>query len=382
MQSGISLIDRPLFSKAAAREIQNLNVSDKCELLKAFWPNLEILPDEFSEEDYSSFFRYIGRSLQSMHSHESEFACQNFESLFNIVAKLRDNRLLKQKELIELLEKDFLNTSSSAVSRSIELGIRLWLCFNVYTPNGLAIGASNPRDSRVEWSVDKSLEQVIVSQFIDSSQPTTVSKFQIDDDFTLSNLKRICRLHIRWTNNLKDHLRLEGRRGQRSLSVYHHKILLVNHRDAPDPVIPKDVLHEAIRTLDLLLPKGDLATEELLEQSGISMCGPYELGCNDLAEYKYWGDNLAQLLELYNGPPESLFQTFLDTRNLGQWATLWIAIFGIFILTLLFGILATVYSIRQYRVAVDSYEIAVKSFELSLAVACQQKTAPLPGFCD
>jgi hypothetical protein len=65
------------------------------------------------------------------------------------------------------------------------------------------------------------------------------------------------------------------------------------------------------------------------------------------------------LLKLLNGPPETVGQMMLDTRNASQFTTLWVAIFGVFLLTILFGILATVYSIKQYHIAVLSYNLAV-----------------------
>ena len=73
------------------------------------------------------------------------------------------------------------------------------------------------------------------------------------------------------------------------------------------------------------------------------------------------------------GPPETIGQTLRDTRNFGEFVTIWVAIFGVFILTILFGILSTVYSVKQYL-------IAVKSYELSLALACLENPT-LDGFC-
>jgi hypothetical protein len=132
-----------------------------------------------------------------------------------------------------------------------------------------------------------------------------------------------------------------------------------------------------------LLPYGDSATIKLLEQSKIVPDVPLERrDTYDLEEFTHWRGNLMQLFDHLHGPPESLFQTLRDTRNLSQWATIWVAIFGIFILTLVFGILTTVYSISQYRIAVDSFNLTLRSYELSLALACQQRTGPLPGFCD
>ncbi|KAL2802867.1 hypothetical protein BJX63DRAFT_437458 [Aspergillus granulosus] len=377
-----SVIDS-LFSKSAIDKVQQLEECKKCRILNAFWPYMRLSQKTFNEEDYAGFFRYIGRTLQGLHQHEGNFAAQSFDSLFGIIQTLRDNPSLTRTEMVCEVKKSYLNTPDTAIYRSIQLAIQLWLCLNVHSYS-TAIGALNPRTSRAKWNPDERLDQMIAAQFPgDSRRTNIVAKYQIDDSFTLANLKKICRLNIRWTNNLKDHLRLEGRKGRRVLSVYQQRVVLVNHYNDPRSIIPNTILMEAIRTLDLLLPFSDPGTENLLEKSDMTTCTPLEgRHAYDLEDFTYWKSNLIQLLDLLNGPPESLLQALRDTRNLSQWATMWIAVFGIFVLTLVFGIMATVYSIRQYRVAVDSYEVSIKSYELARAVACQQRTGPLPEFCD
>jgi hypothetical protein len=162
------------------------------------------------------------------------------------------------------------------------------------------------------------------------------------------------------------------------LSIYQHKICLINHRKEPEPtIIPAEILDEAIRTLDLLFPFGDTKTEALLEQEKVQLWtnSPFESHrATNLNEFTYWRSNLAQLSSLFSGPPETVIQTLFDTRNISHFATLWVAIFGVFFLTIIFGVLSTVYSIKQYRVA-------VKSYELALVQACQQTSTSFPGFC-
>jgi hypothetical protein len=86
---------------------------------------------------------------------------------------------------------------------------------------------------------------------------------------------------------------------------------------------------------------------------------PERSGPMSLNEFTYWRSDIVQLLKLLNGPPETVGQMMLDTRNASQFMTLWVAIFEILLLTILFGILATVYSIKQYHLAVLSYNLAV-----------------------
>lgn len=143
-------------------------------------------------------------------------------------------------------------------------------------------------------------------------------------------------------------------------------------------MIQADILDEAIRTIDLLFPFGDPKTEYFLEEEKVQFycVDPSERPrATSLDDFQYWRSNIAQLLALLNGPPETVVQTLLDTRNLGQFATIWLAIIGVFVTTILFGVLATVYSVKQYR-------LALKSYELSLAVACIEHGPSLSKYCE
>lgn len=357
----------------------------KCELINHFWPHLQLSADDLIQEHYSAFFKFVFKTLQSLCPHASDFAIQNFEGLYTMVKELRDDRTLSREMIKDRLRGQYLNFSDTAISRSMELAVRLWLGLNVCSKT-LAVGPRNPRDSRLNWDQNEPLEKMAEAQFLEKIQRPVSTVYQLDDFFTAINLKNICRVDIRWTNNLADHLKVDGPKGRRVLSVYQHKICLINQRQDPqNAVIRRDVLDEAIRTLDLLFPFGDADTEQFLKQQGLpifSLKLSQRPDNRDLNDFNYWKSNLSQLLNILHGPPETALQTLLDTRNLNQWVTLWIAIFGVFIITILFGILATVYTIKQYRLALISYEVSLKSFELSLALACQQATSPIPGFCD
>jgi hypothetical protein len=375
----MSLRAEPLFSRTSRKEVGVLDTKSKYAIIITFWPHLRVSERDFIDEEYTSFFDFIGKTLQSLYPHAQRFAIQNLDGLLFVVRSLQVHQGITKRELVVELQKQFLNFKEEDITRSTELAARLWLGINIHSRH-LTVGPQNPRDTRIEWLGDSTLTGLVGAQFSTSSSKVSVSSTNtlLDDSFTAVNLNNICRLHLRWTDNLVDHLRLEGPRGQRSFSIYRHKLCLINHKQAPRPyIVPADVLDEAIRTLDLLFPFGDPKTEALLSNEHLQLwtaTGPEFPRATELDDFKYWRSNIAQLLALFNGPPETITQTLLDTRNLPQFATLWVAIFGVFLLTILFGILATVYSIKQYR-------IAIKSYELSLALACQQATTPLLGFC-
>ncbi|KAF2269649.1 hypothetical protein CC78DRAFT_574511 [Lojkania enalia] len=373
----MSLQNEKLSSNPSLADIGTLNLEQECALINAFWPHLHLVHHDYIRDDYEAFFDFIGKTFRNLHPHASKLAIQELSGLIAIVKNLRDNRCLAQKEFIKYVKEDFSTSDCAAITRSIEVAVQIWLGIYVYSRK-FSISPRNPRDSQVEWDDDQSLQGIIEAQFPGRLGKIELPDSLLDESFTAVNLKSICRLNIRWTNHIIDHLKLEGPRGQRTLSVYRHKICLINHRKDPaQNLILKDVLDEAIRTLDLLFPFGDPKTEQFLRNENVHFrtTSPLELSrAAALKESKYWRNNLAQLSRILHGPPEDVAQTLLDTRNVSQFATLWVAIFGVFLLTILFRIFTTVYSIKQYRIAIQSYELA-------LALACQQTIKPISGFC-
>ncbi|KAL4804633.1 hypothetical protein BDV18DRAFT_142286 [Aspergillus unguis] len=370
-------IQEPLFSRYATKQVQQLDASSKCRILHAFWPHLQLSPSAFTEADYAGYFCFIGTALQGLSSAKDDFAAQDFERLCGIIRVLRVNPNWNQKGMIVNLRRSYLDTSDIAICRSIQLAVGLWLCLDVDSPGVRMKGHLRPQEGRVYWGFDELLDQMIAAHFPEPvSKPIVSIEYQIDKSFTLANLTSIRGLRVRWTDNLRDHLRLEGQKGQRILLIFQHRIFLLNHYTDPEPVLPKAVLREAILSLDLLLPCDEPATLRFLTQSKLTLGSPLQArGTYGLEQFTYYRENLVELLEILHGPPETLVQSLRDTRNLVDSVTIWVAVFGVFVLTLVFGFLTTVYSIKQYRVSVLSYE-------LSLAVACQERTGPLPGFCD
>jgi hypothetical protein len=218
----------------------------------------------------------------------------------------------------------------------------------------------------VTWLGSDKLEDMVAAALKTKSNATNTGNYLLDDSFTYLKLHKLRQLKIRWTDNLVDHLKLEGGPGDRTLSVYYHKICLANHRKEKNPPIQEAILTETIRTLDLLFPMSNKKTGAFLKKEGrhfFTAVPPEQSGPINLNDFTYLRERISDLLGILNGPPETVTQMLLDTRNASQSITLWVAIFGVFLLTILFGLLATVFAVKQYNVAILSYD-------LSLAVAC------------
>ncbi|KAI4929285.1 uncharacterized protein J4E92_004949, partial [Alternaria infectoria] len=377
-EAKMSLGKLKLFSNAPWFDTLRLATDKKCELINAFWPHLNLTQGDYNDENYKSLLSFWGETLQSLMSHRKEFAVQDWDDLRKIVVQIRLNPGNKRRVLTDEIKKAYHKPSDEEIACSIELVVQLWLGIRVHsTPPSL--GPVNLRDTQIHWPNDQSFESMVTGPFLRGTKKAqSAAYFLFDDSFTAAALKKTCRLRIHWTDSLVDHLKMEGTRGKRQLSIFKHKISLVNHRNEPNAtIIPADVLDETIRTLDLLFPFGDKPTKTFLEHSHVNMeiLNPLELPrATELDEFLYWRSRLAQLLSLFHGPPETVRQTLVDSRNIAQFATIWVAIFGVFFLTILFGVLSTVYSAKQYNVAVESYQLA-------LAQACCQQTSPLLPIC-
>jgi hypothetical protein len=371
----MSLKNEHLFSGFASQNIERCSKDQKSELIKYFWPHLD---DNFMEEEYAQLFHFIGKTLREHKPYAKHFALETFQDLFSMIEILRHRQTLARDSIVREIKTNlYMNSSDDQILNSMVLSVRLWLGFNVRFI-GTSMGNVNPRKSSLNWERNESLDAMVESHFRRSYNRANITHTEPELDFSLAKLKKICLLHIEWTDYLHDHLRLTGDPGKRTLYIYQHKRVLLNHEKEESP-IPAAVLGEAIRSLELLLPCGDSDTIKLLEKAGrASLKRPILFYKDDtvyLDEFVFWRPQLRRLLGLMRNAPESFLQRLLDTRDISQWAALWIGIFGLLSLTVVFGTIATVYAIKQYYIAIDSYK-------LSLILACQQNITMLLGFCD
>jgi hypothetical protein len=376
----MSLINESLFSGPGSKNVGTFDKQQKIELIKSFWPHLK---DGFPEDEYGELFQFIGETLREHQPYAEHFSFKDFQGLFDTIRFLQCYQSSTRDQIAaELKSRIFMNCSDEQIIKSMELSVRLWLGLDVPF-SGTFVGVVHSRRGYLrKWKGDETLDAMADSCF---EKTTNVVYTECElDDLSAAKLERVCLLHIEWTNCLNDHLKLTGNRGKRILFLYQQKSTLLNHEKAGSP-IPAAALDEAIRSLELLLPTGDPETRRLLTKAGklslLQKAWPPKQSASNLDEFDYWKPRLRRLLNLLHGAPESFLQRLFDTRDIGQWAALWVGIFGILVLTLLFGILATVYAIKQYFLAVESYNLSVKSYELSLVLACQQAEMQLTGIC-
>jgi hypothetical protein len=339
---------------------------EKVDLINKFWPRLKFQSDSFDENLYSVFFDSLATTLKTLQEYGDEFAVQDFQGIYLIIQRLSKNPKMTRNDVKKSIRRDFINTGNKKMHRSIELAVNLWLGINI-SSSSLHVGPVIAGDSSIEWPVNQQLQTVIDDEFDQLLHRNIHTSFTIDHSFTYEKIRKYRQVQIVWTNNLMDHLKLEGPQGQRALWVYQHRICLENHlvcvHNGSKRIIKKEVLMEAIRTLNLLFPYGDPRTAILLAKHGREnlYTPPYwKAGqAQSLSDFKYWNSHLAQLLNLYQGPPESKWQYFRDRRNFGQWASLWAAVFLVILLTVVFGVVSSYYGARSTYLAGEANRISL-----------------------
>jgi hypothetical protein len=192
----------------------------------------------------------------------------------------------------------------------MQLAAKFWLGLNV-TTSIFNVNSSEPKSSIVEWSSHQTLTELVNGEFEADEHP--LYTHQIDSTFSAASLRRLRGVRIRFTSNLKDHLRLTGWSGHRELSIYQHRICLEKLCEdlSSPPILNTSIADEALHILDLLFPYHDSQTRKLLEKEHrMSLYAPYHRQkCMDGdrgTSFKYWKRELAEILNLYHGPPETL----------------------------------------------------------------------------
>ncbi|KAH8161631.1 hypothetical protein CIB48_g6632 [Xylaria polymorpha] len=269
-------------------------------------------------------------------------------------------------------------TELGAIHRSLELAARLWLTINIDSFQ-LTSYLAHIQFRSIAWQDRDSLRGIISAYFKPKSIPTLEGR--IRPILTMAYLEARHGFQVRWTHNLAEHLIIDWK--YRTVTVYEHLICLWNHLEGGGvQVIPRIILEEAIDTLNLLFPSESKETQDYLRKHGRTF---WKLGyCKgkralDVGRYSYWQDSVQQLMDVIEEPTTGFRQFRLDKerKNMLEFATFWTAavVAVLTVLSIGFGTVATVYTIKQYKISVAMYD-------LQLAQTCASQGTFLPHYCS
>ncbi|KAH7163704.1 hypothetical protein DER46DRAFT_604902 [Fusarium sp. MPI-SDFR-AT-0072] len=200
---------------------------------------------------------------------------------------------------------------------------------------------------------------------------TTQVQSCLTHPLTVSNLKKLTNITTYWITHLEKHLEFDS--DYSNLSVFTQNRWLLDAREivqrwrsdhTPDPnihphnqpkicpfPIPLEVIHETIRSLDLLFPRYNIPTNRFLRAHNKNLYSFRLRNPGDvhyrtrskvrLKEFVFYHDRVIELAQEFINPPKSWDTIFKDYRNPIQYWTFWIGLV-IFIATVVSAVLAGV----------------------------------------
>lgn len=343
------------------------------EIVSRIWPSSGIEENSISDELYKTFLHYVEEECNHRRHHSSKSAIQTLDSTLSILDDFRNTRNKTRRELLSSISRKFINIEDQTILDQMDIAARLLLTFHIRSSSS-SLGPIDIGVDSIGWLNDQTLEDLVHSRINRSCGPATRHRHrEFDEDFTATFLSSTCGIRLHWTNNLADHLKLNRKR--RSISVYQHKVCLLHHLDSSEePILPRPLLSETLDTFELLFPWHNKDTRSFLLENnkpiyGLGRCGRKRIP--NIEHYVFWGHRLSDLLDVFEDPPRNVWQLWRDQRNFNEWAAFWLALLVIVltVVSIVAGMVSTVYSIKQYN--------------LALAQACVAEDAAkqLPGFC-
>ena len=339
-------------------------------IVRAFWPR-----SHSSIAEYKSYFKYFQWAISILswpHGmlDRQKFAVQTYADLATVVRSIDSMSDQCRTVIAAELQKDFPMSDQAQILRSMDLTVRLWLAVHIQS-DSCPIGPALSDITHTAWPENMSLKCTVWEIFDPGPLPAHVHYYHIDPSFTAKNLRKLCRIKIQWTGNLRDHLYFD--RATSTLYLFPHKVCLISHLES-SAMLPVNFVAETVRTLDLLFPFGKKSTQKYLDETGQSF---YRTSSRDLSRatefesFHYWRKRLIELHDIYNEAPRSVLQMWYDRRNPIQWWTFWLAV-AIALMTIIFGVISSYTGFRQVT-------LAQKSLDLAVLQACMQNNPP--EFC-
>lgn len=150
------------------------------------------------------------------------------EDLFHIRDIIFKSRTESRSVLRARLQPILVMEDDISIDRMVDLTIRLWLMVNV-RDDSLSMSLWRPQQFSARWDESDSLVQFLAHQFPMSTTKLELKQSRLDMNFTVAYMVRTCRLQVKWTDDLVNHLRLDRGPDLKTLSIFPHKAFLVAH---------------------------------------------------------------------------------------------------------------------------------------------------------
>lgn len=338
-----------------------MNDNRAAAFISAIWPHVR--QDELGHRnDYDRLAEFVTSQLSiASSSSRQAFVDGHLVSVISGLRKIRPGQFTRDAATQVLLQGP-LELDEQSLPGYLDLALRVMLTLDIRSAplDNLQTQQGMIYPGPTLWNGDTCLSKALTQHFsrLPSSSLDEMKSRKIEPNMTMAFLSSNRGVTVKWTSNLSEHLSMDWK--SRVISVYEHKICLWNYLNAPWPcIIPQKILEEAVDTLNILFPLNDAPTKAFLRQQRVHF---YGLGkcrrerCYELAKYEVWRERLANLIDVMSEEPRGMQQLALskDGKNLLNFATFWVAstVAILTIISIAFGTVQTIYSIKQYNLAV------------------------------
>jgi hypothetical protein len=204
-------------------------------LINKFWPP-NATSDDDNVEDFTAYFNFLQQECDP--ASQQINAIQSYADLAYVLGIVKGNADATMSDLRQTLMnvQPSLGRDETKLSASIELVVRLWLTVNIRNlmPNDRIC-----LQSFLPWPDSLSLMEVLQrwtdqSQTQAQSQPpvsTSPLRGEFPDVLNVCDLKQTFGYKIQWTNDLTNHLAMNGS----VIYLYHHVSVLKRIRNSVSP---------------------------------------------------------------------------------------------------------------------------------------------------
>lgn len=312
---------------------------------------------EFDPEAYLAYHQK--QCSHALHDGGRHISARTHRDILEIAEDLKDGlpkETIRGRLSSKLADPKPAN-ENEILDSSIDLTARLVSMMHV---GGLRYGFSGRRE--LVWS-QGSLKDFVHDYF---NKPVVLGQdVKLEKMFNACNLGRIAGIHIEWTDNLADHLRMIDDR-DKTVAIFHHASFLKGQQrytrrypsahirryraNLISALFPPGLMEETLRTLALFFPQFDKDITKWFKKlpysphidSEVVKCGQLKADNRQIESFKFWHDRLLILKQVFDqSRPSTLAQWWCDRRNGVQWYTFWVAILVLF-LTIFFGMVQSI----------------------------------------
>jgi hypothetical protein len=186
---------------------------------------------ELSSEGYFSYYRKVVEDSPAHLIPETHKEIVALLSLFKSPEATRDSI---ENVLRERLAGQEPEDQEEIVKNWVTFAVRLLLMIPtgpLFTVNrSITING----ETRLNWK-DGTLQDLVVKELV--CQPVLEESVKLEKIFNARNLERIAGIHVRWTSNIADHLRM--RDDDTAVEIFHYASFLRFHQNRYCPHLPR-----------------------------------------------------------------------------------------------------------------------------------------------